>query len=89
MLATYPRRWPMTIEENAIYTPAEVAGLLRCGKSNVYNLIGTGDLAVTRIGAGKKGFRVRGSDITAFLDSRKEGGPSPQGSFKHLGRFLN
>lgn len=68
----------MLIEENAIYTPAEVAELLRCGKSNVYDLIGSGVLAVTRIGAGKKGFRIRGLDIYAFLDSRKTGGPKPR-----------
>jgi excisionase family DNA binding protein len=79
----------MTIEENAIYTPAEVAGLLRCSRSNVYSLIKGGDLAVIRVGAGTSGMRVAGSDITVFLESRKEGGPSPQSSFKHLGKFLN
>ena len=78
----------MTIEENAIYTPAEVAGLLRCGKTNIYDLITGGDLAVTRIGAGKKGFRVQGSDIVAFLDARKTGGPKPQGTTGSFGRYL-
>jgi excisionase family DNA binding protein len=57
----------MSIEENAIYTPAEVADLLRCGKTNIYDLISGGHMAVIRVGAGKKGFRVKGADILAFL----------------------
>jgi excisionase family DNA binding protein len=79
----------MSIEENALYTPAEVAGLLRCGKSNVYNLISRGEIAVTRVGAGKACLRVRGSGVLAFLESRTEGGPRPLGEFEHLGKYLN
>ena len=78
----------MTIEENAIYTPAEVAELLRCGKTNIYDLINGGDIAVTRIGAGKKGFRLRGADIIDFLNARRTGGPKPQGTTGSFGRYL-
>jgi hypothetical protein len=74
----------MTINPDRLYLVSEVADLLRCGKTNVYDLLNEGDLARTPIGAGKKGLRVRGSDILAFLDARREGGPSPQGSFKYL-----
>ena len=66
-------------------TPAEVSVLLRCSTTNVYDLMSGGDMAFTRIGAGKKGFRVKGSDLRSFLDARKEGGPKPKMSFKRLG----
>ena len=75
----------MAIDKDAIYTPNQVAGLLCCGKSNVYDLLGAGDLAVTRIGAKGKCFRIRGSDILAFLDERKTGGPQPRVRYKLLG----
>ena len=71
----------------ALYTPSEVAERLGCGKTNVYDLIESAALAVTRIGAGSRGMRVRGSDITDFLEARKEGGPSPRSTYKHLGKF--
>jgi hypothetical protein len=74
----------MNIEPDRLYLVAEVADILRCGKTNVYDLLGEGSLARTTIGAGKKGLRVRGSDLLAFLDARREGGPSPRGSFKYL-----
>jgi hypothetical protein len=74
------------IDPAALYTPSEVALLLRCSRTNAYDLLMSGELAKRPIGAGKKGFRVLGSDILAFLESRKEGGPSPKGSFKYLGR---
>ena len=44
----------------------------------------SGDLARTKVGAGKKGLRVMGSDLLAFLESRREEGPKPQGTFKYL-----
>lgn len=77
------------IEPDRLYTPQEVAERLTCGKTNVYDLMTGGELATTRIGAGKRGLRVRGSDITAFLDARTEGGPSPRSTYKHLGKYLN
>lgn len=76
----------MPIDSDQLYTVDEVAGILRCGKTNAYDLLTSGELARTPIGAGKKGLRVRGQDIVAFLDSRREGGPKPQGSFKYLKR---
>jgi Helix-turn-helix domain len=72
------------IDAAALYTPDEVAVLLGCSRTNAYDLLMSGDLAKRPIGAGKKGFRVMGSDLLAFLDARKEGGPKPQGSFKYL-----
>lgn len=72
------------IDKDCLYTPTEVATWLRCGKSNVYDLMLSGDLASTRVGAGKAGKRVRGSDIAAFLEERTEGGPSPKGTFRYL-----
>jgi excisionase family DNA binding protein len=74
----------MGIEPDRLYLVAEVAGILRCGKTNVYDLLNEGSLARTAIGAGNKGMRVRGSDLLAFLDARREGGPIARGSFKYL-----
>jgi hypothetical protein len=74
----------MSIEPDRLYLVAEVAAILRCGKTNVYDLLGEGSLARTTIGVGSKGLRVRGSDLLAFLDARRDGGPSPKGSFKYL-----
>ncbi len=72
------------INPDTLYVPAEVAGMLRCGKTNVYDLIKSGDLAVTKIGAGSAGMRVKGSALQAFLEARTEGGPKPKGRFKFL-----
>jgi excisionase family DNA binding protein len=77
------------IEPNAIYTVAEVAARLRCGKTNVYDLISQRDLAVIRIGAGRGGIRVMGSDLLAFLASRREGGAEPKKKYRHLQAFLS
>jgi excisionase family DNA binding protein len=76
------------VEPDCLYTPAEVATWLRCGKTNVYDLMTGGEIASTRIGCGKKGLRIKGSSITAFLDERTEGGPSPKSSFKYLKGYL-
>lgn len=72
------------IDAEAIYTPSEVCEILKCGKSNVYDLLTSGALAVTKIGAGRHGFRVKGSDLSAFLSDRTAGGPSPRSAFKYL-----
>lgn len=72
------------VDPDQLYKVPDVTAMLSCSPANVYNLLKSGDLATTKIGAGKAGFRVRGSDILAFLDSRREGGPQPQGTFKHL-----
>lgn len=76
------RRQP--INPDCLYTPAEVATWLRCGKTNVYELMLGGELASTRVGSGKAGKRIRGSDIAAFLDERTDGGPGSRGDFKFL-----
>ena len=34
-------------------------------------------MASIKIGAGQKGIRVKGADLLAFVESRREGGPSP------------
>lgn len=74
----------MVIEENAVYKPDEVAKLLRCGRSNVYELMALGKIATTSVGAGMKGKRIMGSAVLAFLEARTEGGPQPRGTFKYL-----
>jgi excisionase family DNA binding protein len=81
LLAAVPK---LSIENDTLYNVQEVALTLRCGKTNVYDLIESGQLAVTRIGNGRKGMRVRGVDLAAFLDARKEGGPAPKMRFKYL-----
>jgi hypothetical protein len=66
-----------SIEPHGIYKVAQVARLLSCSQTNVYDLLKARSLASTRIGAGDKGLRIIGSDILAFLQSRKSGGPRP------------
>lgn len=78
----------MSIEPTAVYTMAQVAELLSCSLTNAYDLVKTGQLARVAVGAGKKGYRVLGSDLLAFLEFRREGGPKPMGTFKHLGRWV-
>lgn len=75
----------LPINQDRIYTPAQVADWLQCSTTNVYRLIDSGELAYTRIGASKKGFKIKGSDLLAFLESRKVGGPKPRMAFKRLG----
>jgi excisionase family DNA binding protein len=83
-IARTPEGVVMSVDPNKVYLVIEAAEILRCGKTNAYELIASGDLASTKIGAGRKGIRVMGSDILAFLESRREGGPKPQGSLKYL-----
>src|SRR5262249_50227033 len=82
-------RQSMTIDPDKIYIVAEVAAILRCGKSNVYDLLYTGELACIPVGAGRKGRRVMGRDLLAFLDSRREGGPQQPATFKHISRWMD
>lgn len=72
------------INPTELYTVQEVTEFLKCGKSTVYNLVGSGALAVTKIGAFGGGVRVMGSDIEAFLGSRKSGGPQPKMNLKYV-----
>lgn len=73
-----------TIDPEALYTALEAAQRLRCGKTNVYDLWDSGELAVTRTGTGKRGMRVSGADLIHFLQSRRSGGPAPKVRYKHL-----
>jgi hypothetical protein len=75
------------IDPDTLYTAAEILVFLKCGPANVYDLLRSGDLAVTKIGAGKGGLRVKGSDLSAFLESRRSGGPRPKSAFKYLKTF--
>jgi hypothetical protein len=72
------------IEPDTLYTVAKASLFLACSGRNVYELMVSGELARTRVGAGSHGFRIRGSDIVAFMDSRREGGPQPRGAFNFL-----
>jgi hypothetical protein len=69
----------MTIDPDRIYVVSEVAKILRCSPANVYNLLSSGALAHIPIGADKKGFRVQGRDVIAFIHSRREGAPGRKG----------
>jgi excisionase family DNA binding protein len=81
-------RGSSAIDPDMLYTANEAADRLRCSPANVYALLETGELAVTRTGAGRKGLKVKGASIVAFLEERTEGGPAPRMRFKHL-RSLN
>ncbi len=74
----------MAIDPDYLYLPKEVADILRCSLANVYSLLNREDLRRAPIGAGKSGIRVQGSDLLAFIESRKSGGPKPMGAFKYL-----
>lgn len=76
------------IEPERLYRVAEVAEILRCSTANIYGLFKRGSLARTSVGANRKGLRVLGSDLAAFLESQTEGGPQPKGNFKHLRRWI-
>jgi hypothetical protein len=60
----------MAIDPDRLYA-AEVADILRCGKTNAYDLLGSKAITPTRIGSGGRGLRARGADILAFLDARR------------------
>jgi excisionase family DNA binding protein len=76
------------IDPDRIYTVAEVCAILACGKSNLYDLLKSGNLARINVGSGMAGVRVRGRDITAFINSRRTGGPAPTITLKNLrGKF--
>lgn len=72
------------IRPTELYTVKEVTEFLKCGKSTVYNLINSQAIAVIKIGALGGGIRIMGSDIGAFLDSQKSGGPQPKMNLKYV-----
>jgi excisionase family DNA binding protein len=53
-----------------LYAPIQVAEILGVSLRTVRNWIAAGDLAHTRLGAGKRLIRVREDDLMAFLDRR-------------------
>lgn len=73
-----------SIDPEAIYNVKQVALRLDCKLTNVYDLINSRQLAHVPMGAGKKGIRVLGRDIIAFIESRRTGGPKPKSSYKYL-----
>ncbi len=80
-----PDPGPRPIEPGAIYTVKEVAERLRCESSNVYNLVESKTLATVRVGNGGAGIRILGSDLLAFVTSRRQGGHAPRMALKRLG----
>jgi excisionase family DNA binding protein len=66
------------INPDTFYTCKDAAALLRVGQSTVYDMIRSGDVATVRTGTAK-GYRIKGADLLAWIDSRKEGGPRRQG----------
>jgi excisionase family DNA binding protein len=50
-----------------LHTVREVAAVMRVSNMTVYRLIKAGDLAAVRVG---KGYRIRQSDVTRFLEAR-------------------
>ena len=72
------------IQPDTLYSVSQTAGFLGCASRTFTICCYPGNWRGTPIGSGSKGLRVRGSDILAFLDSRREGGPRPKGTFKHL-----
>lgn len=58
---------------NDLMTVDEVAKELRVSSRKVYQLIQSGDLIATNIGAGeRKIFRIARADYEAFLQSRRQ-----------------
>ncbi len=53
-----------------LLTVREAAVRLRCSQTNVYALIGRGELPFVRVGA-HKGYRIDPSDLLAFVRERK------------------
>ena len=58
------------------YTPYQLTEMLHLSQTRIYQLIETGQLPVIRIG---RKILISEKDLTAFLESRKEGGKSNVG----------
>lgn len=52
------------IDEDRLWTVAEVADHMRVSNMTVYRLIKNGELAAIRVG---KNYRIRGQDLSAYL----------------------
>ena len=66
--AIYERNRPARLdpEKGRALSISVVAQRLDCCVSNVYNLINSGKLPLTKVGA-KKGYRVFEADLTAYI----------------------
>ncbi|MDP8978147.1 MAG: helix-turn-helix domain-containing protein [Actinomycetota bacterium] len=58
--------WPLNSDR--LWTVAEVADHMRVSNMTVYRLIKAGELPAIRVG---KNYRVRGSDLAAYLDASR------------------
>jgi excisionase family DNA binding protein len=56
---------------------SEVKKLLSCSTSNVYALVGRGELRCYRVGAGKGGIRFSEEQVQDFLHRRETKGAGP------------
>ena len=59
------------------YTVAEIVELLKVHEQTVRRWLREGELRGYNLG-GKSGYRVRESDLAAFLEGRAEGGPGKE-----------
>jgi excisionase family DNA binding protein len=55
-----------------VFTPDEVARLLRVSRMTVYRLVGDGHLRAYRVG---RSLRIRPDDLTAYLEAAATGRP--------------
>ncbi|CAN5297672.1 hypothetical protein BH20ACT9_BH20ACT9_10820 [soil metagenome] len=56
------------LSSDRLWTVAEVADHMRVSNMTVYRLIKAGELPAIRVG---KNYRVRGSDLAAYLDASR------------------
>lgn len=60
------------IEEDSVYTPGEIAWLLKIGRDRTYKLLRSGKLNIIRLGEGKirPPIRVTGKELLRWLHKR-------------------
>lgn len=57
------------IDQDRLWTVAEVADHMRVSNMTVYRLIKSGDLPAIRVG---KNYRIRGKELTDYIDASFE-----------------
>jgi excisionase family DNA binding protein len=65
----------LEILPNGVYTPCEVAALLKFGMEAVYRYIRDGDIPSFRIGkknAVRPPIRIKGSDLLDYIEKQKK-----------------
>lgn len=55
-----------SLDDDRLWTVAEVADHMRVSNMTVYRLIKSGELPALRVG---KNYRIRGGDLVAYLDA--------------------